>query len=316
MLSFPVALVRFRPVAVVLAFRIAIALTPTAYRIVKWEQQASGQPGGGQLAKWLWDRLHDNSESDAALSTATSDAIGYAADVATYTGSFEVRKVQVVVGFAPASQPVEDDRTFSIHLIKLASGSPTPDWVAADFTAAENALDAFWTSLKTQISVSYFLKQYRWYKAGPAIVPPQEPVRVGDRNVPGAIAVATGTPLPPQVACSVTEKTASRKAWGRFYIPGLTHFFYSTASGRAATTNLSDMADRCDVMYEAFRTAGIPAVVYSAAKPERPKKPSGTLPAIGARALTVDQIQVDDIPDVIRSRRHSTPTLRVQRAIG
>ncbi|HVJ22527.1 MAG TPA: hypothetical protein VM756_01175, partial [Burkholderiales bacterium] len=63
-------------------------------------------------------------------------------------------------------------------------------------------------------------------------------------------------------------------------------------------------------------TAGVPIVVYSPAKPERPKKPSGTLPATVARALTVDTIQVDDIPDVIRSRRFNKTLLRVQRGVG
>jgi hypothetical protein len=299
--------------AVVLAFRIAIVLGPASVRVLKW---AEG-PGVAQIPKALESRLRDPSESDADLTLAVADATGRLASVATYTGSFETRKVQMSFSFAGGSNGGEDKRVCTFHLLKLAGGSPSDAWAAADFEAAETALDAFWTSIKQRQNGSLRLSQFRWYKAGPSIVPPTEAVRVVERDVPGTSGNTLG--LPPQIACAITEKTSSRSAWGRVYIPmsgsqyaGLAQM---TADGRFNTDLLTDFANAADTLYEACKAAGIPVVVYSAAKPIRPKKPSGTLPATVARALTVDDIQVDDIPDVIRSRRHGSALLKVQRAI-
>jgi hypothetical protein len=152
----------------------------------------------------------------------------------------------------------------------------------------------------------------RWYKFGPEIVPPQEPVRVIEWDVDGT---ASGSALPPQVAVSVTEMTSSRRAWGRFYLP-FNALANTDAQGRIATASLTLIADKLDAMYETCLAAGLIPVVYSPAKPERETAGGGTLPAIEARALTVDKLQVDDVFDVIRSRRWKAPLLKVQRAIG
>jgi hypothetical protein len=68
-------------------------------------------------------------------------------------------------------------------------------------------------------------------------------------------------------------------------------------------------------MYQAFKTANVPAVVYRPDLPVREKKNGVELPARDASAWTVDKIQVDDVFDVIRSRRWKNPTLRLQREI-
>jgi hypothetical protein len=68
----------------------------------------------------------------------------------------------------------------------------------------------------------------------------------------------------------------------------------------------ADVADNADTMYESFVTNNTPAVVYSAATATRPT----------ARALGVGMVQVDDLFDVIRSRRWNEPLLRLQRAIA
>lgn len=318
-------------VAVVLAFRLAIVLTPVLTRVVQ-----SGQPSTLQhlawLSQWLWRRLNDPDESDEELGAAVAAASGSVASVATYTDPFEVRKLQVVFAFATGSPTGDDVRVITFHHLRLSGGSPSDAWGAADFDAVEAAFDAKWTTMKPWHRSNLSLAQYRWYKAGPAIEPPQEPVRVVDRAVPGTAADASYPGgIPPQVAVTVSEKTATRRHWGRYYWPqpaycksgGLLANVTFSSGGRFASPLLTDLANAADTFYEACRTANVPVVVYSQAKPvrqtaqeKRDNVTPGSLAAQGALAITVDNIQVDDVPDVMRSRRFDAPTLRVQRAIG
>jgi hypothetical protein len=300
--------------AVVVVFRIAIVLAPAGVRIVKWAE-GPGVDTAVRLSKGLLDRLADPSESDATLTDAVSDESGRLSSVATYTGSFECRKLQVSWSFSPTGAPAEDKRICTFHFLRLASGSPSDAWAAGDFTLVENALDTFWTTIASQYLSTTVLNQYRWYKAGPSIAPPQEPVRVVDKAIAGSGATG-GKQLPPQVARSITEQTSSRKAWGRFYLPAPNHFQVVEASGRWDTTNSTNVINAADTFYEACKAGNVPIVVYSAAKPSRPTAGGGTLPAIDARALTVDNLQHDDVPDVIRSRRHSAAALKLQRVIA
>ena len=294
--------------AVVLAYRAAIALTPVAVRVLRY---ADG-PGAEELTRIprsLWDRLADPAESDVDLSAAVSDSVGYAGNVTTFTGSFSCRKLQVAVAYG-----TEDVRVNTHHFLKLASGSPVDTWVAADFVTLEDAYDTFWAAMKDTLPPAYVLSTLKWYRAGPADVPPQEPVRSVDRSVAGTSIYAS---VPPQCCASVTEKTSAGNAWGRFFFPapGANGAHY-TGTGRLVTAYQTQLANAVDAWYEAALAANLVPVVYSAAKPVRPKASGGTLAATVARALTIDQLQVDDVPDVIRSRRHGSPALKLQRAVG
>jgi hypothetical protein len=295
-------------VAVVLAFRVAIALTPVAVRVAKY---ADG-PGADDLTrvpKSLWDRLTDPGESDADLTDALSDSVGYTANVTTFSGSFSTRKLQVSVSYG-----TEDVRVNTHHFLKVASGSPVDTWVAADFVILEDAYDTFWAAMKDTLPPAYTLATLKWYKAGPADAPPQEPVRSVDRSVVGTSIYSS---VPPQCCATVTEKTAAGNAWGRFYFPapGANGAYYN-GTGRFVSTYQTQLANAIDAWYETALAANLLPVVYSAAKPVRPTASGGTLAATVARALTIDQLQIDDIPDVIRSRRHNAPTLKLQRTVG
>lgn len=301
-----------------------VALGLAAHRVLRYvETHDPEQPL--RIGRRILDLAGDPTKSDAEVADAAGEESATVVDVATYTEPFEVRKLQVVWGFNAGSPLGDDVRVATFHHLRLSGGSPSADWAAADFEAVEAAFDTFWAALRPYWRSEYVLQQLRWYKAGPAISPPQEPVRVVDRNVAGSqVSTIYNRSLPPQVAVSVSEKTATRKHWGRFYLPtpatnkaGDTNADpVTTAAGRFHSGFLSIVANAADAHYEACRTANVPIVVYSAAKPERPKEPSGTLPPQAALAITVDNLQVDDIPDVIRSRRFSAPTLRVQRAVG
>jgi hypothetical protein len=308
-------------VAAPLIFRLAIALAPRVTRYV-----SSGQPPAGGAGLYvgakLRERLEDPNESDADLTDAVAAASGTIAAVATYEETFETRKLQVLFGRTSGGSVPEDDAIITFHLLKLAGGVPEDEWIAGDFTAAEAAFDAFWTSVKVGYLGSTTLKQYRWYRAGPQrddeLGGPGRtgpPVRVVDKAVVGT---AAGSPqAPPQVAISVTERTTDPSAWGRFYLPAPEADASQLAgTGRLAPAFQTIIANAADAMYEAWLLADTIAVVYSAAKAARQTKAGTSLPARAARALSVDTLQVDDLMDVIRSRRWRDPLLRLQRAVG
>jgi hypothetical protein len=106
--------------------------------------------------------------------------------------------------------------------------------------------------------------------------------------------------LPPQIACSVTEETAVRKRWGRFYIPGFVVTDVST-SGRFAGSVVTQIADAASTMYNQMNGAGRGFVSYRRAD---------------ATFQLVSGIRVDDVPDVIRRRRFSTTLNRQLRPVA
>jgi hypothetical protein len=295
------------------ALRALVMVTLAAHRVIKWAEGPAADTLT-TIPESLWHRLRDPAESDSELEAAVAASTGRLSSVVLINDPFELRKLQVVFSFAGGSTRGEDSRVTTFHFCKLAGSTPVDAWDEADFVAVETALDAWWTSLKPSYNASYVLDELRWYKAGPDIEPPQEPVRVIDRNAPGTSTAALQ--LPPQVACSVTERTSSRKAWGRSYLIAPVAGAVTASQGRWHSTFHTTVANAYDALYEACKTANVPVVVYSPAKPERETKAGGTLAAIGARAFTVDTIQVDDVPDVLRSRRFDAPLLKLVRGIG
>ncbi len=280
----------------------AVALGPTTLRLL-----SSGQPSLAQhlgfVGRDLWVRISDPNEATGDLESALSQATGRVWSVADYSGTFELRKAQVRWGRISGAAAGTDDAVTTHHFIKLVSGAPNATWVEADFTGAEAALLAFWNGIKDNYQDAYVYKQVRWYRVGPGIALSGAPVRVIDPNVSGTQSNAS---MPPQVAVSVTERTSDAKSWGRFYLPPPSIVGSITNGSRLSALFQADVADNADTMYESFVTNNTPAVVYSAATATRPT----------ARALGVGMVQVDDLFDVIRSRRWNEPLLRLQRAIA
>lgn len=304
--------------AAVWAFRIGVKLMPLT--LAGWRYvQSPGLDKPFRLSEHLKKRLADPGESDAALSQAVSQENGYSANVATITGDFEVRRVQLEFTATGPAILDEDVRVVTFHHIKLSGGAPISTWDAADFAALNDIYSNWWTSMKVWYPTGFSWTAIRYYKEGPNIVPPQPPVHQQELAAPGT----SGNPsLPPQVACSVTEIAGQKKNWGRFYLPApatanATSVPVLTNAGRPAPVFQANVADFTDAMYEAALTSGKPHVVYRKHLPAgRPHQGSTELPDRPANAQTVDQIQVDDVFDVIRSRRWENATLRTQRAIG
>jgi hypothetical protein len=216
-----------------------------------------------------------------------------------WSGAYELRKVHIVFGRVPPTGVQTDVAITTMHLLNLTDDAPDATWVDADFVAAETALDAFWTTMKDYYSSGTFLDQYRWYKAGPAFTPtPPEgnpPVRIIERNVPGTN--TSSWPFPPQVAVTVTEKTALRKHWGRMYLPAPV-VGTSESAGTVGPSFGANLIDVVEDLYEAFISADLVPVVFS------PTNES---------AYQVEHLQVDNLFDVMRSRRWKAPSTRWQR---
>jgi hypothetical protein len=308
-------------VIVVLRFRVAIALAGGAgVRVIQW---ASG-PGldtpfriGGALA----ERLQNPGESDEDLEAALSDAGASLPAVATFSGSFEVRRLQASFTMDSGVVGGEDVRVVTFHLIKLSGASPVATWDAGDFTAARDAFLAFWSGIGANYNNTFKLTRTAFYRAGPGIEPPQPPANSADHNLAGALSGVNM--LPPQVAISVMERHGgSRKNHGRFFLPGPNTGFSNTF-GRPASSFLAEWADHVDTLYQAWKTANLPAVVYLPELPARSPGATdpryvtvGTFPPRSASARTVDEIVIDNTFDVIRSRRYDRSTNRQARDIS
>lgn len=191
---------------------------------------------------------------------------------------------------------IEDQMVTHFDCLNLTSGEPDDSWEEQDFLNAEGAIHSFWSSLAPRYSTHIMFDQMRWYKIGPGILPPNPAVRITDANVTGT---ATDS-LPPQVAVTLTQKTIPRRQWGRQYMP-LNATTNMDVDGRLSTTLTAAIADVAGILANALSDFDLPLVVYS---PTRQK------------AYTVESIQVDNLYDVMRSRRYDHPTIREQRAIA
>jgi hypothetical protein len=105
--------------------------------------------------------------------------------------------------------------------------------------------------------------------------------------------INTGPIMPLQVAVSVTFKTAIRKRWGRVYLPGIAQSRY-TPDGRIAPIYCDQIAEQWAVFSDGLDTPG--TLVTHVTTSANSKNPS-------AVTTPVTAYQVDNVPDVIRSRR-------------
>lgn len=230
--------------------------------------------------------------------------------VAQWSAPYELREMEMRWTRNVPGKPPDDVALCTFHLLNITGGSPDATWITADYTAAEAAFDAFWNSLRPYYTTNYVLSEFVWRADGPAFRPfgtELSPVlRRVSRSAAGSSAAA-GQHLPPQVALSVTERTAAkftvenvegvgaqlRNRWGRFYLPSMV--LGASVNGRPDPTVMDIVADAADTLYGALITADLHPVMYS--------------PTTGS-SWSVDEISVDDVWDVVRSRRFRDVTAR------
>jgi hypothetical protein len=192
-----------------------------------------------------------------------------------------------------------DDAIFTTHWVGPSGTSPVDH---AGRIAATARLKTFWDAIKGHIHTSHVFREVKWYDV--PTTAPYRPVFVESllpQAAPGDPGGSSGGMLPNQVAFSVTLKTTSRKHWGRFYLPGMTFPSIDTTThpGTIITADCDAIAAAASGMASQSITQPY-VIVWS--------KALGTSEAVVS-------VQVDNIPDVIRSRRlkiatykaHATP---------
>lgn len=235
-----------------------------------------------------------------------------------WTTGYELRKLTVSWARHEGTTPPQDAAQCTFHFLNLTGGDPDATWIDGDFTTVEGAFDTFWAAIKPHYATSSRLVEYEWRKDGPAYRPfspaPGGLLSPTVRAVAKSVA-GTGSgydQLPPQCAISVTEVvpakytaldvegvgTQVRNRWGRFYLPapavaGTTATL--TPVGRVHASFATLIANSAKAFYNTCAAADIVPVMYS--------------PTTG-HAWAVQSLHVDDIFDVIRSRRYTEPLSR------
>lgn len=229
---------------------------------------------------------------------------GYWDNVTTLTGTDRAgldpnvvsgSAVQVQFSRAEAAGVRENVALFDLHFSTNAGlGAAWSELSDTTLSSVETALDTLWTTLKANTPPHWLLSGYVWrhfgadYPLGKTGLSKPSPIyRVTSRSVAGTSAATNYTP--DQMAISVTFRTASRKHWGRVYLPPPIANMV-TQYGRLTTGWCDTCAGAFDTLFATVN--GLPAQTH---------------PVIWSSKyrgfFAVDTLAVDDVPDVIRRRR-------------
>lgn len=202
--------------------------------------------------------------------------------------TYLVQTVHERTGVAPITDDVEVTTT---HWRWDGSGDPGD----TDFLIVEARLDGFWSTIANLRSDSVTVREHRWY---PAVLPPDTPGEALRVIASGIEGTATGNLHPPQVATTLTFITDVRRRWGRFYIGGL-------------TTVGADFAGR-------QTSAAIISIVEAAESAFLNTATNWKVQVFGSptpNSLPVRSVRVDDVFDIIRSRRYGGTLIRETRSL-
>jgi len=205
--------------------------------------------------------------------------------------------VSIVFSRTAASGIVEDFAVTRLALTRVLLNDGCELLDDSEMAAAESPLNTWWGSLKVLVSTHWTLSKYVWHAYEGLSTSPGPARRTTTVNV-AATGSGTNT-MPDQVATSVTFKTAYPRHWGRMYLPPLTVDRY-TQYGRLSTASCDAIGSYYETLLESLDTVdvggtGVTPIVRSSS---------------GGGLLSIDKVQVDDTPDVIRSRRVEQTTYR------
>jgi hypothetical protein len=236
-----------------------------------------------------------------------------------YASGPKGRKVSLVW-----SRAGEDVAVCQFTILNLTGGVPDETWITSDYTSAEARLTTFWNAIKnTYASLSAsadapVLSRFVWHIVGAGVGRPNPSERELAVSLPGT---AVQNMMPPQVAVSLTLKTAVRRSWGRVYLPSPSFNTIGTA-GKIDASIVTQYRDALGTMADGLKADGLPLCVFRARK-------AGALlgteiigghrhteiPDSTSSYLSVDQIQVDDLYDVIRGRRFDRATTKLTHTV-
>lgn len=217
----------------------------------------------------------------------------------------------------------EDYALWGVDIVNVTSNTIDSTWTEGDFALVEaaaselaQALSGMQASHHTLVERAYYMRAFNpdipWGQPVPRIVTDPDTgeqeemnrfVRGGPPVFRQALTLAGGaTPsgAPYQAAMSVTLKTPTRKHWGRIYLPGLAGTATPGTNGRFSTAACQQVANLF-AEYAADLSAN--DFYLSVTTTQHEKK-------YAAAHHAVREIQVDDVPDVIRRRRPRQASVR------
>ena len=230
--------------------------------------------------------------SEAAYWQGQSILTGAVVGAAPDDNQIQRSACQMVFERTTPSGVTDDVAVVTWNFLKETISFGTSILSGTEKAAAEGWLDTLWTDHKAQVSAHWTLREYRWHDYLTSWTKPGPATRVTTKGV-----VATGSAtntLPDQVASSYTFITSSRKHWGRVYfLPFVATAYGST--GRLTTAQTDSRSAAVRALINSASSAGTPLIV----------------PSTSHRAvLAISKLQMDNTPDVIRSRRAKHPEYR------
>lgn len=196
-----------------------------------------------------------------------------------------VDEVQLVFTRTSPAGVTDDVMVTHLAFSKRVAMGAVSTLLSADKAAIEGYLNTWWTATKIYVTSGYTLKEYRWHTYPKPGVKPGPANRITSVNVAGT-GIAT-VRLPDQNAVTVTFRTASRKHWGRMYLPGLNASNYD-GYGRIIPSVVDGIAAAARTLLNSAEGATTPVWVVSHAHPA---------------ILAVSEMAVDSTGDIVRRRR-------------
>lgn len=238
--------------------------------------------------RFLWGAVDWQSGSNSPYATGQTQTLGV--DATGGAGHIGVRRCLVTLD-RTAYEASLDPAEMHFDFLNITSGSPDDTWTSGDYTTLEGLVDSAFTGWASYMSTKVKVTQYSWYRVGVGIVPPNPAERMTVKTT--AIA-GSGTAVNAlQVASSLTFRTAWRKSWGRTYLP--VGSLAIQPDGRLSSATTDNLCNVLNTMVVAAAAADFRLVVTS-------RKLSA--------ALNVERVEVDNVPDIIRRRRHRASTYK------
>lgn len=270
-----------------------------------------------QALQDAWDLIHPEGPGIFVQQNLIEASPQFGLWLVEWTTSYELRKLTASWTRLPPSGIPQDAAQCTFHFLNLTAGVPDATWTSGDYTTVESAFDTFWGALVGFYASTVKLSEFVWRADGPAFRPfgssLSPTLRRTARSAAGTGFTGGTVPdLTPQSAITVTEVTDAhftvtdvegsgtqvRNRWGRFYLPAC--LSANCRDGRLIAATQTAIANAVNTFYDAMSTAQLVPVMYS--------------PTTG-HAWNVTEIHVDDIFDVVRSRRYITPLSRAVNTI-
>jgi hypothetical protein len=221
------------------------------------------------------------------------------------SSSNEWRHLQFVFNWTGNIDPA-DKMITTMDLVNVTGGLVDNSWTSGDYTTCDAAIDTMISALGPHLNTNLIIERVNYYRRAFTALP-SAPIPPGDRDHPFTVsgppdhvrifggAGSGGAGFPSQVSVTTTERTAYPRHWGRNYWPG------PKAADMAGTGQLSALAvdAYCQAVHDAYQTLSAAEFFPVVPVTQMQKAPFRGL-------LSVSEVQVDSVLDVVRRRRAHT----------